>query len=308
MRIDGRPENVRACAEASLRRLRRRRDRPLLPAPGRPPGADRGHRRRDGRAGAAGQGPPPRAVGGQRRVDPPGRRGAPDRRAAERVVAVDPRPRRTERARRGPRARHRHRAVQPARPRLPHRRDHQPRRLRRRRLPARTTRASPGEAFTANLRLVDAVRELAAEKGCTPGQLALAWVLAQGEDVVPIPGTKRRAYLEENAGAAAVELTRATTSPGWTRSPRPGPRRAAGTPTPPTPTATARSAAGMSCRPELRGGARDRGDAGTPTGCWSRSSPPRSRRCCSATAPTRLPHRAGRARRRAAGRPPSVPA
>jgi aryl-alcohol dehydrogenase-like predicted oxidoreductase len=64
-----------------------------------------------------------------------------------------------------------------------------------------------GEAFAANLRLVDAVRELAAQKGATPGQLALAWVLAQGEDVVPIPGTKRRSYLEENAGAAAVELS-----------------------------------------------------------------------------------------------------
>jgi aryl-alcohol dehydrogenase-like predicted oxidoreductase len=65
-----------------------------------------------------------------------------------------------------------------------------------------------GEAFTANLRLVDAVRELARGKGCTPGQLALAWVLAQGGDVVPIPGTKRVRYLEENAGAAAVELSR----------------------------------------------------------------------------------------------------
>jgi aryl-alcohol dehydrogenase-like predicted oxidoreductase len=64
-----------------------------------------------------------------------------------------------------------------------------------------------GEAFAANLRLVDAVRELAAEKGATPGQLALAWVLAQGDDVVPIPGTKRRTYLEENVAAAAVELT-----------------------------------------------------------------------------------------------------
>jgi aryl-alcohol dehydrogenase-like predicted oxidoreductase len=64
-----------------------------------------------------------------------------------------------------------------------------------------------GEAFAANLRLVDAVRAMAAEKGVTPGQLALAWVLAQGDDVVPIPGTKRRAYLEENVGAAAVELS-----------------------------------------------------------------------------------------------------
>jgi aryl-alcohol dehydrogenase-like predicted oxidoreductase len=64
-----------------------------------------------------------------------------------------------------------------------------------------------GEAFTANLRLVDAVRALAQEKGVAPGQLALAWVLAQGQDVVPIPGTKRRSYLEENVGAAGVELT-----------------------------------------------------------------------------------------------------
>ncbi|TFV52350.1 aldo/keto reductase [Blastococcus sp. TF02A-35] len=64
-----------------------------------------------------------------------------------------------------------------------------------------------GEAFRSNLRLVEAVRELAAAKGVAPGQLALAWVLAQGEDVVPIPGTKRRSYLEENAAAVAVELS-----------------------------------------------------------------------------------------------------
>ena len=64
-----------------------------------------------------------------------------------------------------------------------------------------------GEAFAANLRLVDAVRGLAEEKGVTAGQLALAWVLAQGQDVVPIPGTKRVAYLEENAAASEVELT-----------------------------------------------------------------------------------------------------
>jgi aryl-alcohol dehydrogenase-like predicted oxidoreductase len=63
-----------------------------------------------------------------------------------------------------------------------------------------------GEAFEVNLRLVDAVRSLAAEKGATPGQLALAWVLSRGEDVVPIPGTKRRRYLEENVGAVAVSL------------------------------------------------------------------------------------------------------
>ena len=50
------------------------------------------------------------------------------------------------------------------------------------------------------------MRELAAERGATPAQLALAWVLRQGEDVVPIPGTKRRAYLEQNAAAAALDL------------------------------------------------------------------------------------------------------
>jgi aryl-alcohol dehydrogenase-like predicted oxidoreductase len=64
-----------------------------------------------------------------------------------------------------------------------------------------------GEAFEVNLRLVDAVKALAAEKGATPGQLALAWVLARGDDVVPIPGTKRRSYLEENVGAVAVDMT-----------------------------------------------------------------------------------------------------
>jgi aryl-alcohol dehydrogenase-like predicted oxidoreductase len=65
-----------------------------------------------------------------------------------------------------------------------------------------------GENFPRNLDLVARVREIAAAKGCTPGQLALAWVLSRGDDVVPIPGTKRRAYLEENAAAGDVELTR----------------------------------------------------------------------------------------------------
>ena len=64
-----------------------------------------------------------------------------------------------------------------------------------------------GHALDVNLALVDTVRVLAGRKGVTPGQLALAWVLAQGPDVVPIPGTKRIAYLEENVAADAVELT-----------------------------------------------------------------------------------------------------
>ncbi|HST52483.1 MAG TPA: aldo/keto reductase [Pyrinomonadaceae bacterium] len=63
------------------------------------------------------------------------------------------------------------------------------------------------ENFRRNMRLVERVREIADEKGCKPSQLALAWVLAQGLDIVPIPGTKRREYVEENAGAADVELT-----------------------------------------------------------------------------------------------------
>jgi aryl-alcohol dehydrogenase-like predicted oxidoreductase len=63
------------------------------------------------------------------------------------------------------------------------------------------------EALQNNLKLAEAVKELAAKKGCTPAQFALAWLLAQGNDVIPIPGTKRVRYLEDNMGALAVELT-----------------------------------------------------------------------------------------------------
>ena len=71
-------------------------------------------------------------------------------------------------------------------------------------------RSSPrfqGENFQRNLDLVRRVEEIAREKNCKPSQLALAWVLAQGEDIVPIPGTKRRKYLEENVGALDVHLS-----------------------------------------------------------------------------------------------------
>jgi len=64
------------------------------------------------------------------------------------------------------------------------------------------------DAINKNLELADHVKRLAQQKGCTPAQLALAWVLAQGEDVVPIPGTKRVKYLEDNLGAIKVSLTR----------------------------------------------------------------------------------------------------
>jgi aryl-alcohol dehydrogenase-like predicted oxidoreductase len=71
----------------------------------------------------------------------------------------------------------------------------------------RTQPRFQGDNLAANMRIVAKLREIADEKGITPAQLALAWVLSRGDDVVPIPGTKRRKYLEENAAAADVELT-----------------------------------------------------------------------------------------------------
>jgi aryl-alcohol dehydrogenase-like predicted oxidoreductase len=71
----------------------------------------------------------------------------------------------------------------------------------------RTVPRLTGDNLHANQRLVAKVAEIADEKGVTPAQLALAWVLARGEQIVPIPGTKRRRYLEENAAAADIELT-----------------------------------------------------------------------------------------------------
>jgi len=64
-----------------------------------------------------------------------------------------------------------------------------------------------GDNFRKNLALVDRIKELAAEKHCTPAQLALAWVLAQSTNIVAIPGTKRRSYLEQNLGALKVSLS-----------------------------------------------------------------------------------------------------
>jgi aryl-alcohol dehydrogenase-like predicted oxidoreductase len=64
-----------------------------------------------------------------------------------------------------------------------------------------------GENFEKNLTLAEATQPLAKEKGCTAAQLALAWVLSQGDDIVPIPGTKRIRYLEENLGALSLKLS-----------------------------------------------------------------------------------------------------
>jgi aryl-alcohol dehydrogenase-like predicted oxidoreductase len=71
----------------------------------------------------------------------------------------------------------------------------------------RTNPRFDGESFDHNLALVEVVKDVAAQHGCTPGQVALAWLAAQGDDVVPIPGTKRRTYLEDNVGALDVRLT-----------------------------------------------------------------------------------------------------
>jgi len=81
----------------------------------------------------------------------------------------------------------------------------------------RTSPRFQGENFQRNLDLVKRVEEIAREKKCTPAQLALAWVLAQGDDIVPIPGTKRRKYLQENIGALDV-TSQAMTWPELTRS------------------------------------------------------------------------------------------
>jgi aryl-alcohol dehydrogenase-like predicted oxidoreductase len=72
----------------------------------------------------------------------------------------------------------------------------------------RSTPRFQGENFQRNLDIVKRVEEIAREKRCTPAQLALAWVLTQGNDIVPIPGTKRRKYLQENIGALDVDLMR----------------------------------------------------------------------------------------------------
>jgi aryl-alcohol dehydrogenase-like predicted oxidoreductase len=64
-----------------------------------------------------------------------------------------------------------------------------------------------GENFQKNLKLVSFIEKMAAEKECTPAQLALAWVLSRGEDMVPIPGTKRRAYLDQNLAALDISFT-----------------------------------------------------------------------------------------------------
>ena len=218
--VDGDPAYVRQACDASLGRLGV--DHIDLYYQHRPDTdrAHRGDRRRHGRAGAGRQGPPPRPVRGVGRHDPPGRRRPPDRRPAERVVAVHPRPRGRRRARL-PRARHRPGAVQPARPGDAHRRRHQPRRSSPTTTSAAPTPASRATTSTTTWRSSRSCRRSPRPTACTPGQVALAWLSAQGDDVVPIPGTKRRTYLEENVGAARRQADRRRPRPpGRARSRR----------------------------------------------------------------------------------------
>ena len=148
-----------------------------------------------------------------------------------RVLAVDARPGGQRGARDGARARDRLRRVLAARARLPDGRVRVAGRLRRRRLP-QVSAALPGrELRSATSTSSSGCRSSPREKGCTPAQLALAWVLSRGDDVVPIPGTKRRTYLEENAGASRGRARRATISRGSKRRSRSTRRPATATPT-----------------------------------------------------------------------------
>ena len=198
---------------------RHRPHRPLLPAPHRPEGADRGDGRGAGRAGRGGQGPPHRPQRGGAGDDPPRARDPPDHRGADRVLALDPRPRGARSCRRcgswGSGWSPTRRSGAASSPVGSSRRTTSTQDDFRRSEPRFT-----GENLERNLELAAKVEELAAEKGVHAGAARARWVLAQGDDIVPIPGTKRRSYLEQNAGGARGRAHR--------RRPRAHRRRAAG--------------------------------------------------------------------------------
>ena len=203
--LDGSAEYVKWSIEGLAGAPRHRLRRPLLPAPRRPERPDRGDGRRDGRAGRAGQDPPHRAERGRAGDDPPRARRAPDH-ALQTEYSLWTRDLEAEIL---PTCRELGIGFVPYSP------------LGRGFLSGRFKspddldendfrRHGPrftGENLDANLKLAAKVEEIAEGKGITPAQLAIAWVLAQGEDIVPIPGTKRRKYLEQNAAAVDVELT-----------------------------------------------------------------------------------------------------
>ena len=138
--------------------------------------------------------------------------GLSDHRAADRVLVVDPRPR-SRGAFPGPRARHRLRGPLAPRPRFLTGQIRSPGQLDASDFRASNPRFTP-DNLEQNLRIVAEVEDQAAEAGATPAQVALAWLVAQGDDIVPIPGTKRVARLEENAAAADLVLSR-DSWPAW---------------------------------------------------------------------------------------------
>ena len=206
--LDSSPASIRTAVEGSLRRLGHRPHRSLLPAPRRPQDPDRGNHRHGRRTDRRGQGPPHRPVGGMGRHDPPRACRPPDHRPAVGVLAVDPRPG-ARGAAAAARTRHRLRAVLAAGQGLLDRHHPVDRRVRRNRLPQTNPRFT-GENFQRNLAIADEVQAVAAEAGVTPAQVALAWLLAKGDDIVPIPGTKRVARLEENVGRRRGRADRRT--------------------------------------------------------------------------------------------------
>ena len=170
---------------------RRRPHRPLLPAPRRPEGADRGDGRRDGRAGRGGQGPLSRPLGGRAGDDPPRPRGPSRSRPADGVLALEPRPGGRDPAD-GARTGHRLRRLQPARPRLPHRPVPAPRGPAGRTTTAAVSPRFQGENLAQNLALVDALEEIAAEQGRARRRSSRSpGCSRRATDIVPIPGTKR---------------------------------------------------------------------------------------------------------------------
>ena len=188
--LDSSPASIRTAVEGSLQRLDTDRIDLYYQHRVDPNDPDRGHHRRRRRTDRRGQGPPHRAVGGVGRHDPPRARRAPDHRAAVGVLAVDPRPG-ARGAAAAARTRHRLRAVLPARQGLPHRHHPLDRPVRRRPTSAPPTRASPARTSSATSRIADEVQAVAADAGVTPAQVALAWLLAKGDDIAPIPGTRR---------------------------------------------------------------------------------------------------------------------
>ena len=204
---DGRPEYVMSACDASLKRLGVDDDRSLLPAPRRSRGADRGDRRRHGEAGrsrarcasSALSEARPETIRRAHRVHPIA--------AVQNEYSLLYREEAEETLLHDARARHHLRRLLAARPRPPDRR-----RSRSRRRSAEPTRAAGIRAIAEgnlahNVALVHRIETIAQRKGCTPGQLALAWLLAQGQDVMPIPGTKRKERLIENLGALSVSLS-----------------------------------------------------------------------------------------------------